>query len=453
MAFDSSSGQLILFGGVDGGVSLSDTWNWDGSNWNQLTPITSPSARSSASMAFDSSSGQLILFGGFDGTVALNDTWNWDGSNWNQLTPITSPLARQDHSMAFDSSTEQLILFGGINISVFFSDTWNWNGNNWTLLTPTSSPSARTQASMAFDAAKGQLILFGGISKLSRLNETWNWGLPQPTVAVVSPNIGSTSGGESVTITGTNFLCSAVVNFGANPATQVVIDSPTQITVISPPGTGTVNVTVTTPGGGTSVITPSDEFTYVAAPTVNGISPNSGPTSGGTSVIITGTNFTGATSILFGGNPASFTVNSSTQITAISPPGTGTVNVTVTTANGTSAITSFTQFTYIPLVTVFPPKNVKGHQVKNRFATQTDIVNIITWQAPSEGTRPVAYKIFKDAALTQLIEVVPAHDQDRFKFEQHQRRKNRTYTYYLVSVDAAGNQSSAIPVTIKPKDG
>lgn len=85
-----------------------------------------------------------------------------------------------------------------------------------------------------------------------------------------------------------------------------------------------------------------------AAPSVTGISPNSGNITGGTSVSITGTNLTGATAVRFGGNNAtSFTVSSATQIIATSPAGsTGTVNVTVTTPGGTSGAGSGSQFTY-----------------------------------------------------------------------------------------------------------
>src|SRR5205085_3110477 len=82
----------------------------------------------------------------------------------------------------------------------------------------------------------------------------------------------------------------------------------------------------------------SDQFTYVAAPTAASISPTSGPTGGGTSRTITGNNFTGATAVKFGSsNATAFTVNSATQITATSPAGTGTVDVTGTTAGATSA--------------------------------------------------------------------------------------------------------------------
>ena len=84
----------------------------------------------------------------------------------------------------------------------------------------------------------------------------------------------------------------------------------------------------------------------MAAPVVSSVSPNQGPAAGGTTVTVTGTSFTGATAVRFVSKAAtSFTVNSSTQITAVSPSGTGTVNVTVTTIQGSS--TQTVTFTYV----------------------------------------------------------------------------------------------------------
>jgi len=84
-------------------------------------------------------------------------------------------------------------------------------------------------------------------------------------------------------------------------------------------------------------------------PTVTAVSPNSGPPAGGTIVTVTGTNFTGATSVHFGANLASpFTVDSATQITATAPAGaSGAVDVTVTTGGGTSPTSQADQYTYI----------------------------------------------------------------------------------------------------------
>jgi hypothetical protein len=170
-----------------------------------------------------------------------------------------------------------------------------------------------------------------------------------PTVTGVVPSTGSTAGSTPVTITGTNFLGVTAVDFGAGrAATGVHIQSNTQITATTPPGVaGTVDVTVTTPGG-TSPTISADHFMYVApvVPSVVRVSPSSGPTSGGTTVAITGTNFTGASAVIFGAATASFTVNSSSQITAHSPAGTGTVNVRVTGPGGTSGTNSSDEFSY-----------------------------------------------------------------------------------------------------------
>ena len=85
----------------------------------------------------------------------------------------------------------------------------------------------------------------------------------------------------------------------------------------------------------------------VPAPVVSGISPASGPLGGGTTVTITGSNFNGTTGVLFGTNAATgVTVVSDTEITAVSPAGTGTVSVAVEGTGGTSATSLADQFTY-----------------------------------------------------------------------------------------------------------
>jgi hypothetical protein len=127
------------------------------------------------------------------------------------------------------------------------------------------------------------------------------------------------------------------------------VSSSTKITAVAPAGrAGTDDVLVTTPSG-TTAMTSADQFTYVLTlPSVTSISLTSGSTSGGTSVTIRGTNFSGATQVLFGTVPAtSFTVVSATKVTAVAPAGaTGSVDIFVTTPSGTSASTSDDQFTY-----------------------------------------------------------------------------------------------------------
>ena len=89
-------------------------------------------------------------------------------------------------------------------------------------------------------------------------------------------------------------------------------------------------------------------------PVLASIAPQRGASSGGTSVVITGTDLNGATSVTFGSATASFTVNSSTQITAVSPAGTGTVNVSVVTPGGTSNALPYA-YGDAPLITGITP--------------------------------------------------------------------------------------------------
>jgi hypothetical protein len=177
--------------------------------------------------------------------------------------------------------------------------------------------------------------------------------LPTPTVTSLSPNQGPAAGGTSVTITGTTFTGATAVTFGGTAATSFIVNSDTSITAITPANApGAVDVIVTTP----VAPSPPQTFTYLPAPTITSLAPDHGPDTGGTAVTITGTNVTGATAVTFGGIPAaSFTVDSATQITAITPPNTpGAVDVVVTTAGGDSAPQTFT-YLAAPVATTLSP--------------------------------------------------------------------------------------------------
>jgi uncharacterized membrane protein len=169
-----------------------------------------------------------------------------------------------------------------------------------------------------------------------------------PMVSSISPTSGPATGGTTVTITGSRFTGATSVSFGSTAGTIVSVDSDSQITAISPAGNGNVDVTVTTPSGASN-INGNDQFTYIPRPMVKGIGPKCELTAGGTTVVITGSGFTGATSVSFGSTAGTIaSVDSDSQITAISPAGSGTVDVTVTTPGGTSATSPADQFTYPP---------------------------------------------------------------------------------------------------------
>ncbi len=105
-----------------------------------------------------------------------------------------------------------------------------------------------------------------------------NWGTAtsrvaiQPSITTVIPGSGTTAGGTSVTITGSHFQPGSSVSFGANPASNVVVVSSTQITATTPAGVaGAVSVGVTGPDG-TSAALPS-AYTYIAPAAYTPLTP------------------------------------------------------------------------------------------------------------------------------------------------------------------------------------
>jgi large repetitive protein len=170
-----------------------------------------------------------------------------------------------------------------------------------------------------------------------------------PVLTGLSTSSGPTAGGTSVVISGSSFTGATKVSFGGIPASSWVFNSDSQITATSPAQVaGAVDVTVGTLSGSSAVVV-GDQFTYNAALlTVTSLNVNTGPTSGGTVVTITGANFMGATSVLFGLVPAAlFSVNGDGSISAASPiEAAGVTDITVVTLKGTSATSSADHFTF-----------------------------------------------------------------------------------------------------------
>ncbi|MGW1555224.1 IPT/TIG domain-containing protein [Streptomyces sp. NPDC002144] len=258
-----------------------------------------------------------------------------------------------------------------------------------------------------------------------------------PTISAISPSQGPTTGSTTVTLTGTGMTGSTAVRFGSTNATSFTVNSATQITAVSPPhAAGATAVTVVNPTGTSNSVT----FTYVAAatPVVTGLTPSNGPTSGGTSVTLAGTGFTGATTVTFAGVPAtSFTVNSASQITAVTPAGSaGAAVVTVTTPGGTSAPDAFFFYAAPPVLSSAEPARgptaggvtvtLTGSNLLNAGTVRFDNTNAasftvvsatqitaiappgtgsspITVITPGGASNPVAFSYIPSPALTALV--------------------------------------------------
>ncbi len=214
-----------------------------------------------------------------------------------------------------------------------------------------------------------------------------------PSITSFTPTSGTL--GATITITGTNFTGATAISFGGVSAASFTVLSPTTITAILGPG-NSGNVSVTTSKGTATM----PGFTYTG-PIISSFSPVAGNT--GTVVTIRGLNFTGTTSVNFGGTPAaSFTVISPSVITAVVGSGTSGV-VAVTTSIGPGTRGGFTFSTTLPIITsVTPSVGMTG-----------DVVTITGSNFSSNASNNIVYfgavkAIVSAATSTSLTVTVPA---------------------------------------------
>ncbi len=296
----------------------------------------------------------------------------------------------------------------------------SWGGNSNGELGNGNTTSS--DVPVAVSGLMGATAISGGSSHSLSL------GPPLATVSGIEPKAGPPPGGTPVTITGAGFSEATAVRFGSTNAASFKVESETKITAVSPPGTGTVEVTVITPGG-TSATTPADTFTYGLS--VSKIEPSAGPAAGGTSVTITGAAFTGATAVRFGStNATSFKVESETSIKAVSPPGTEVVDVTVTTPAGTTATTSADRFSYAPTVTAITPKsgeesggtsvNITGTNFTGVTAVKFGSANAASFKVESETSVTAvspAGKYDVNVTVTTAGGTSPTSSADQFSYD------------------------------------
>jgi hypothetical protein len=220
LAWEESTGDMVLFGGTCGGIPLQDTWKWNG-HWVQRFPAHSPPAQYAqhASMTFDRSRQAILLFQdnprqawewtGTDwrllpesvtpaymvaaatdltrsrvvGLKSSGGVFEYDGRHWTLIQSASSPPPRFLTSLAYLPSFGT-VCFGGISSPLFqpLGDTWTWNGATWRQATVPVSPPARLSHGMAWAPGSGGIILFVGSTALPisfavvrSLGDTWLW--------------------------------------------------------------------------------------------------------------------------------------------------------------------------------------------------------------------------------------------------------------------------------------
>jgi hypothetical protein len=279
-------------------------------------------------------------------TITVTDSAGFTGTtsfNWTVVGPVVSALKPQSGPGAGGTKVQitgshfvgaTSVSFGSVPATSF---TVNGPGTKITAVDPRE---AAGTVNVVVTTAAGPSIVTAA-DRFTYLG---------PAITTISPTSGSGSGGTKVSISGTGLSGTTSVSFGTVPATSFTVNGPgTKITAVSPAHAGgVVNIVVTTPGG-TTVVAPSDQFTYLG-PVITKITPTSGSVAGGTRVSISGTGLSGATSVMFGTVAASsVTVNAKgTKLTAVSPVhAAGAVNIVITTPGGTTTNNAADTYTFV----------------------------------------------------------------------------------------------------------
>ena len=274
---------------------------------------------------------------------ASSDRQNW-ATAINRLT-IAAPQVRSINTPVGPSS-------GGTSVVVSGSDFFSTGtavsfGSAPATSVTFNSPDQLTAVSPAHVAGAVAITISTPLGQSSLPDAPQFTYLNPPSISGISPSSG-TANSTPVTISGSNLAPDPQVLFGTVPAAAITSSSPTQIVAVPPTQSGAVSISVTTAGGtGTS----PGQFTYLAShPAVSLVQPARGSSAGDNSVAILGGGLNGATAVKFGAASASsFHVDSDSGITAISPPGSGQIDVTVVSGPNTSALSSNDRFTYVPL--------------------------------------------------------------------------------------------------------
>ena len=209
-----------------------------GDNWSQISLYSGQWNWTSRSISLASYSGSNVKIRFSFDTVdrSNNNTPGWYADTiFIRKTPATTP--------SITLGPEQIVppkIYAGGNplSSVFFE-----NQNNLTGTTPPHS------------AQYVDITVVNPNGESGTLTNGFRYIDDPLTVTVVNPNFGSTDGGTSVTIEGSNFFQTPTVKFGGVYSSDVVFVSPTMLSAITPShGAGIVDVLVENPDGGSGLL-------------------------------------------------------------------------------------------------------------------------------------------------------------------------------------------------------
>lgn len=165
LVFDTARNVLVLQGGTSP-TTFGGTWELDGTTWTPRTTATQPTSRRDFSLVYDEARARTLLVGGtnLSNSAPLSDTWEYDGTDWTRVIASAADPefgSRTSTFAAYDAARRRVVLFGGLRSNRRTADTWEWTGTSWARLSG-QGPRARAGGAMVYDRSRQRFVLFGG---------------------------------------------------------------------------------------------------------------------------------------------------------------------------------------------------------------------------------------------------------------------------------------------------
>lgn len=263
-------------------------------------------------------------------------------------------LSLLGQAVTLNATTPTVDVQAGVNVLGLTGAVLHAQARRVVTTTATTASAAAVVVDLRLTANVGVVVVDVNLGSIQLAEASCQ--APTAVTTSMTPATGPTSGGTTVTVTGTGLQNTTAVTFGGVPAASfTAAPDGTSLTAVTPATetAGAVPVVLARPTGNLNPGT----FTYVA-PTLAGVDPPQGTTAGGTAVTLTGTGLAGATGVSFGGTVVPATASTATTVTATTPAHVaGTVDVTVQLPG--ADVTAAGAYTYVPptapIVTGFTP--------------------------------------------------------------------------------------------------
>ena len=172
-AYNTDTGKVLLFGGDSVGNDEGDsqTWLWDGQNWQLLQPQTVPPKRNDHAIAYCTADGFWYMYGGSSRSTIYDDLWRFDGADWQQISKAGAwPPAMELPVFVWMAKQGKFLLYGGTSYQTWLFDPLS---QQWQQLTTTTHPTCRYMGA-CYDFERHAVVAFGGIDAGGTdQNETW----------------------------------------------------------------------------------------------------------------------------------------------------------------------------------------------------------------------------------------------------------------------------------------